>query len=104
MIFTLIKNINTDATVNDRDVNEWVECREENEFTFKTYEEIIKSVTKVSSNGEEKEERQVEEQKTVMQEEAVCHFNHDFKWVTEDERNAGAKNPALTTSEGRSSK
>ena len=46
----LIKNINPDATANDKDVNEWVECCEENEFTFKTDEEIIQSVTKLSSN------------------------------------------------------
>ena len=36
IISTFIKNINPDATVNGIDVNEWVECREENKFTFKT--------------------------------------------------------------------
>ena len=66
MILTLIKTISPEATFNDIDVNEWDECCEENEFTFKTVGEIIKNVTKLSNNEEEKE-RKVEEQKTVMQ-------------------------------------
>ena len=52
MISTLIKKINPDAKVNDIDVNEWVKCREENKFTLKTDEEIIKSITKLSNNEE----------------------------------------------------
>ena len=70
IISTVVKNINPAATVNDIDAHECVECREENEFTFKTNEEIIKRVTELF-NKEEEAERHVEEQKTVMHEEAI---------------------------------
>ena len=80
---TLIKNTNPDATDNNIDVKEWVECREENKFTFNTYEGIIKSVTKLTSN--EEGERQVEEQNIIVREEAVSHFNHCFKLAAEND-------------------
>lgn len=53
MISILIKkytHINSNATVNDADVDEWVGIREENEFTFTANKEIIQSSTEISND------------------------------------------------------
>lgn len=87
MISTLIKCINPDVLESDEDVEKWVEGREENEFTFKTDQEIVQSVTEVSMNEEEEEderEKQVEQPPAIKHEEAVSHFNHCLMWATEN--------------------
>jgi hypothetical protein len=84
MICSLIKKINPDATVNESDVTEWTRGRGENEFTFKTDDDIVRSVMEVSKDEEEEGKTQVVAI-TVNHEDAVSHFNHCIKWATEND-------------------